>query len=75
MSGSRAEVTLVDRPMPGPQPYALRVFIYRAGCFCGTEVFSQPEVFVGSHPRSDLQLTCEMVSLAHAAGDIQRQAW
>ena len=66
MREASGEMTQVERPMPGPEPYALRVFIYRAGCFCGTEVFSQPEVFVGRHPRSDLQLCCEMISLAHA---------
>ena len=71
MSEHSGEVTQVERPRPGPPPYALRVFIYRAGAFCGTEVFSQPEVFVGRHPRSDLQLNCEMVSLAHAVVSVR----
>jgi pSer/pThr/pTyr-binding forkhead associated (FHA) protein len=45
---------------------ALKVVIYRAGCYCGSEVFVQPEVLIGRDGRSDLTLRCEMVSRAHA---------
>lgn len=74
MRESSCEVTRLNRarPRPGPAPFALRVFIYRAGCYCGSEVFCQPEVTVGRHPRSDLQLGCEMVSLSHAVVSVRR---
>lgn len=74
MRESSCEVTRLSRPraMPGPEPYALRVLIYRAGCYCGSEVFCQPEVLIGRHPGSDLQLPCEMVSLAHAVVSVRR---
>lgn len=58
--------TQVDLPLPRSQRFAIRVFIYRAGVFCGTEVFSQPELMIGRNPRSDLKLVCETVSGAHA---------
>jgi hypothetical protein len=70
MSDSNTQVTLVDAPRPEPPPFAVRVFIYRAGCFCGTEVFTQPEIFIGRHPGSDLQLSCELVSGAHAMAQV-----
>lgn len=44
----------------------LEVFIYRAGCFCGTECFAQQEILIGRDPRMDLALVDEMVSRAHA---------
>lgn len=44
----------------------LEVFIYRAGCFCGTECFAQEEILIGRDPRMDLSLIDEMVSRAHA---------
>lgn len=44
----------------------LEVFIYRAGCFCGTECFAQEEILIGRDPRMDLALVDEMVSRAHA---------
>ena len=44
----------------------LEVFIYRAGCFCGTECFAQEEILIGRDPRMDLPLVDEMVSRAHA---------
>ena len=44
----------------------LEVFIYRAGCFCGTECFAQEEILIGRDPRMDLSLVDEMISRAHA---------
>lgn len=44
----------------------LEVFIYRAGCFCGTECFAQEEILIGRDPRMDLPLVDEMISRAHA---------
>jgi len=44
----------------------LEVFIYRAGCFCGTECFAQDEILIGRDPRMDLSLPDELISRAHA---------
>ena len=49
----------------------LEVFIYRAGCFCGTECFAQDEILIGRDPRMDLSLTDEMISRAHAVLSIE----
>ncbi len=49
----------------------LEVFIYRAGCFCGTECFAQDEILLGRDPRMDLSLPDEMISRAHAVLSIE----
>ena len=65
--------THVDLLLSSSQRFAIRVFIYRAGVFCGTEVFTQPEIMIGRNPRSDLKLVCETVSGAHAMVIVDRR--
>jgi pSer/pThr/pTyr-binding forkhead associated (FHA) protein len=51
---------------PRVDPWLIRVVIERAGCPCGDEVFTQPEVVIGRDPASDLPLWCTLVSRRHA---------
>jgi len=44
----------------------VHVSVYRAGSFCGTEVFSQSRILIGRHPGADINLVCETVSRMHA---------
>jgi predicted component of type VI protein secretion system len=51
------------------EPYRvplLHISIYRAGSFCGTEVFAQSRVFIGRRPEADINLVCETISRNHA---------
>ena len=54
------------RRLPAQEVPVLEVFIYRGGCFCGTECFAQEEILIGRDPRMDLALVDEMISRAHA---------
>ncbi|HOX47281.1 MAG TPA: FHA domain-containing protein [Myxococcota bacterium] len=54
------------RPAPSQDAWLIRVEIDRAGCRCGDEVFTQPEVVIGRDPASDLMLWCTLVSRRHA---------
>jgi len=57
---------MTDGKNAGRRLPVLEVFIYRAGCFCGTECFAQEEILIGRDPRMDLPLVDEMISRAHA---------
>jgi hypothetical protein len=57
---------MTDGKNVGRRLPVLEVFIYRAGCFCGTECFAQEEILIGRDPRMDLALVDEMISRAHA---------
>ena len=57
---------MTDGKNAGRRLPVLEVFIYRAGCFCGTECFAQEEILIGRDPRMDLALVDEMISRAHA---------
>jgi pSer/pThr/pTyr-binding forkhead associated (FHA) protein len=55
-----------QRRTASQDPWLIRVVIDRAGCPCGDEVFTQPEVSIGRDPACDLMLWCTLVSRRHA---------